>query len=109
MTVISKAELAAELGISRARVSQYCKRGLPQRSDGKLDRVEALEWITENCLDQHHSRDAGVNRAREFLAKPPVNPPVRSTHCTALATRTRVPPPLGFEWVERMKTPFDQG
>src|SRR5215203_7147122 len=102
MTVISKAELAAELGISRARVSQYCKRGLPQRSDGKLNRVVALEWITENCLDQHHSRDAGVNRAREFV-KRPGNPPVRSTHSTALSTRTRIPPPLGFEWVERMK------
>lgn len=45
MTITTKAGLAAELGISKARVSQYVQRGLPVRSDGKLDREQALYWI----------------------------------------------------------------
>jgi hypothetical protein len=50
MTIVSKAGLAAELRISRARVSQYAQCGMPIRSDGKLDRERALEWIAESPL-----------------------------------------------------------
>jgi len=46
--VITKAELARELNLSRARVSQLSKMGLPVRPDGKLNRVEALAWVTGN-------------------------------------------------------------
>jgi hypothetical protein len=50
ITIVSKAGLAAELRISRARVSQYAQCGMPIRSDGKLDRERALEWIAESPL-----------------------------------------------------------
>ncbi len=46
--VIMKAELARELGFSRARISQLCQKGLPVRPDGKLNRAEALAWVQEN-------------------------------------------------------------
>ncbi|MGJ0503980.1 MAG: hypothetical protein ACR65X_09600 [Methylocystis sp.] len=48
MTIVTKAGLAAELGITRGRVSQYVTRGLPVRNDGKLDREKSLAWIKRN-------------------------------------------------------------
>jgi len=46
--VITKAELARELNLSRARISQLCKSGLPIRPDGKLNRAEAVAWVEGN-------------------------------------------------------------
>jgi hypothetical protein len=46
--VISKAELARELDLSRARISQLCMMGLPVRPDGKLNRAEAVTWVKAN-------------------------------------------------------------
>lgn len=63
MTIVSKAALAAELGISRARVSQYTKGGMPVRSDGKLDREDAVTWIAANHVDRLNERHGGVARA----------------------------------------------
>ena len=37
--VITKAELARELDLSRARISQLCGMGLPVRPDGKVNRA----------------------------------------------------------------------
>ena len=47
--IITKAELARRLGISKARISQLAKRGLPVRDDGKLDLTVALNWIGTYC------------------------------------------------------------
>lgn len=63
MTIITKAALADELSISRARVSQYVKRGLPVRSDGRLNRADALNWLKWNALGLNSFEDRGVNRA----------------------------------------------
>jgi hypothetical protein len=63
MTIVSKAGLAAELGITKARVSQYVKRGLPVRSDGKLDREDAVNWVAQNHGNYGRTRAPGVNRA----------------------------------------------
>lgn len=43
--IITKAELATLLGVSRPRVSQLVRDGLPVRADGKLDREAALGWL----------------------------------------------------------------
>ena len=51
MTIITKAALAAELGLSKARISQYAKNGLPIRSDGKLDRETAVKWLNSKRLN----------------------------------------------------------
>ncbi len=66
MTIISKAALAAELSVSKARVSQYLKSGLPERDDGKLDREAALHWISQNLRSgaDHHK---GPSRARTLV------------------------------------------
>lgn len=47
--VVTKAKLARELGYSRARITQLAAQGLPVRSDGLLNRVEALTWINRNA------------------------------------------------------------
>src|ERR1035438_3064943 len=46
--VITKAELARELELSRARISQLCMMGLPVRPDGKLNRAEDVAWVKAN-------------------------------------------------------------
>lgn len=43
--IVQKAELAERLGVSRARVSQLVKAGLPVRPDGKVEFAAAVEWI----------------------------------------------------------------
>src|SRR4051794_17478814 len=65
MTITTKAGLAAELGISKARVSQYVKRGLPVLTSGKLDREQALHWITRNTYYTLSSH--GSTRARQLI------------------------------------------
>ena len=66
MTIISKAALAAELSVSKARVSQYLKSGLPERDDGKLDREAALHWISQNLRSGADHRK-GPARARALV------------------------------------------
>ncbi|WP_267424902.1 hypothetical protein [Methylobacterium sp. GC_Met_2] len=79
MAITTKAALAAELRISKARVSQYVKAGLPVRSDGKLNREDALNWINRTQLSQTYE-DKGVVRARKLVDKPQTRPkPQRST------------------------------
>jgi hypothetical protein len=46
--VITKAELARELDLSRARISQLCGMGLPGRPDGRVNRAEAVAWVKAN-------------------------------------------------------------
>ncbi len=70
MAITTKAALAAELKISKARVSQYVKAGLPVRSDGKLNREDALNWIQRTQLSQTYE-DKGVVRARKLAADRP--------------------------------------
>ena len=43
--VITKAELARELHMSKSRVWQLCKLGLPTLPDGRIDADEAFAWI----------------------------------------------------------------
>src|SRR4051795_2696727 len=67
MSVTSKSALAAELGITRGRVSQYVSAGMPTLADGKLDREAALRWIAK----KHHQRTGGnhgARRARDLIA-----------------------------------------
>lgn len=75
MTVTTKAALAAELGITKARVSQYVKRGMPVRSDGKLDRESAVKWISDNHPDYGRERQVGVKRANDIAKRD--NPSMR--------------------------------
>lgn len=71
--VITKAELARELELSRARISQLCMMGLPVRPDGKLNRAEAVAWVKANVCSwrggwwgnlRQKTGQAGRQRAR---------------------------------------------
>ena len=40
--VITKSQLAQELGVTRGAVTGYIRRGIPIRPDGKLNRAEGI-------------------------------------------------------------------
>jgi phage terminase Nu1 subunit (DNA packaging protein) len=58
VTTIAKSELAKKLGVSKARVSQYVKMGLPVLSDGKIDLSAALNWLNQNIVHAKPDDDA---------------------------------------------------
>jgi len=66
-TIITKADLAARLGVSRPRISQLVSQGLPVREDGRVELESALSWIAE-----HTDRSRNVGRARPAATLPRV-------------------------------------
>lgn len=53
MEAITKAELARRLELSRARVSQLCKAGMPTLPGGKVDAEAAAAWIARRTDPSH--------------------------------------------------------
>jgi hypothetical protein len=106
VTVITKAALAAELAISKARVSQYVAEGLPVRSDGKLDREAAVKWIAENHVD-YAGQNRGVGRARKLSAERRRSVPTHRARGNGLGGHPQVPPYMAA--VERCENDFDRG
>jgi hypothetical protein len=45
---VKKAEAARILNVSKARVTQYVKAGMPVRPDGSVDIAEAQAWVAKN-------------------------------------------------------------
>ena len=43
--LITKAELARELGVTASRVGKMVKAGLPVQPDGRVDADEAIHWV----------------------------------------------------------------
>lgn len=84
MTAISKAKLAAELGVTRQAVAGYVKRGMPVLPDGKLDREEALQWIERHIRAQAGAKGAGVRGAAAITGSTKV------TQVDALAEQVRL-------------------
>src|SRR3954468_8278988 len=68
MAITTKSALAAELGITTSRVSQYVNRGMPVRSDGKLNREQALRWLSEFTVGIV-GKDKGANRAQDIVKR----------------------------------------
>jgi len=64
-TIITKADLAARLGVSRPRISQLVAQGLPVREDGRVELEPALAWIAE-----HTDRSRNVGRTRPAASVP---------------------------------------
>jgi hypothetical protein len=60
--VISKVELAAYLSVVPSRVTALCKRGLPVRTDGKINLPEAVKWMKANCQQTAVYPDRGINK-----------------------------------------------
>jgi hypothetical protein len=59
--IISKAEFGRRINVTRQRVYQLVKEGLPVRKDGKVDFAKAKRWVAQH-LDQHRreARKPGV-------------------------------------------------
>lgn len=78
---ITQSELARELQLSRQRVSQLVKAGMPTLPDGRLDRTAALKWITRFAGSmgagwQYRSGKADISeRATTLLSAAPIEPP----------------------------------
>ena len=72
-TPTTKTQFSDELRISAAALSAMLKRGLPERSDGKLDRVSALEWVAQQKYRGARLRTREIIiRASELFATDPV-------------------------------------
>jgi hypothetical protein len=57
--ILTKAEFAKALGVSRPTVSSYCRKGMPQEPDGTLDEDVCREWIRQNVRSQTGMRGLG--------------------------------------------------
>jgi phage terminase Nu1 subunit (DNA packaging protein) len=78
--IVNKQELARRLGVSAPRVSQLVKRGLPVRSDGRIDLTSALSWISAN-VDRTNSAGSKLP-ATPIIPSAPA-PPVSSPFAEA--------------------------
>ncbi len=58
--VITKSQLAQELGVTRGAVTGYVRRGMPVDFNGELNRAEALAWIRGGVEPHHADRGAAV-------------------------------------------------
>jgi phage terminase Nu1 subunit (DNA packaging protein) len=58
--VISKAQLSRQLGVSRAAVTSYVRRGMPVNFDGELNSAEALAWVNKHVEPHHAGRGAAM-------------------------------------------------
>jgi hypothetical protein len=72
---IRKSELAALLGVSRSRVSQWVRAGLPKGPRGLLNKHASLSWIGRfqssipgNVLERRGGGAGVAERAAELLA-----------------------------------------
>lgn len=66
--IVNKTQLAALLGLTKGRITQFVKAGLPVRPDGKLDLDAALAWVTTTRQCQGGYADRGVNRLAKGVA-----------------------------------------
>src|ERR1039458_8320855 len=58
-SLVGKSELARELGLSRGRVSQLLREGMPARPDGLVNREECVAWYRENVVARCRELDEG--------------------------------------------------
>jgi len=77
-TVLSKAELARKLNVSRARISQLCNAGLPVLANGKVELQAALNWIST-----HVDRSRDVGRTHKTAPAPQMGIAGAATQCFA--------------------------
>lgn len=84
MRIVNKTVLASLLNVSKSRVSQYVRLGMPVRPDGLVDAEAAAEWVREHI-------DPG---------KAPIMRRSRVAQASGGAEYSEaLPPPLPFAWV----------
>ena len=57
--ILTKAEFSKALGVSRPTVSAYCRKGMPQEPDGRVDEDTCRDWIRDNIRAQTGMRGLG--------------------------------------------------
>lgn len=64
---VSKAEFAKIIGVSRSRISQLAREGLPIATDGRIDLAKGKRWINNN-LDENRrmARKPSLSHAKEL-------------------------------------------
>jgi hypothetical protein len=67
LAILTKTELSEELHISQPRVTQLIKRGMPTRSDGRIDTMQACEWIIRNLDEWRENNSIARSHASELL------------------------------------------
>lgn len=73
-TIITKAELAAVLGLSKARISQLCKReDFPVRPDGRVSREAAVRWYKDAGLADRATKRGPKRKQPKAAAVPSVD------------------------------------
>lgn len=82
-TTGSKAELAALLGLSRGRITQLIKKGLPVRRDGRVDKAEAVAWYRANFPK------GPLKTGPKKVSPPVISAPTPSTGEDFMGARTR--------------------
>ena len=68
--LLSKIDLAEEFGVHVSGISQYVRRGMPVRADGKCNLEQCCRWVMSN-LDPFNNNDEGSKargHANEWLA-----------------------------------------
>lgn len=83
MRIVNKTALASLLGVSKSRVSQYVRAGMPVRPDGLVDADVASAWVRETV----DPAKAPVTRVR-----------ARTMAASAGSHSDQLPPPLPFAW-----------
>lgn len=68
--IVRKGHFAASIGVQRQRITALVKRGLPVRSDGRIDVEQALEWMRANVSQQARFEDRGIHKILAETAKP---------------------------------------
>ena len=67
----TKAQFSRRVGVSRARVSQWAKDGLPLTKDGRVRINAALKWLQDRVPQPARYRDRGIHRVTEGAAQAP--------------------------------------
>jgi hypothetical protein len=65
--LISKTELAAELGVSRPRISQLIGRGLPVEPDGSINLELAAFWVLDRLFESNAENGCARWNARQIV------------------------------------------
>lgn len=66
--LVTKGDLAIELGLTPARVSQYITKGMPVEPNGLVDREKALAWIEATLSPRRRKVQGGASGQRASLA-----------------------------------------
>ena len=72
MSIVTKAELARELGVSAPYFVELARKGMPTLPDGKLNREATLRWLIGNSDPRRRSKV--VPRAERLLEAPGGSP-----------------------------------